>query len=399
MNQFMLGREFLSYVLVAWLCVGVVFFGVPAAYFAYMKKRSVSSWNLRLDSAYLPSAAVLIPAHNEEKLIRLKLENIAKVAYPKDKLEIVVVNDSSADGTVDEVNRYIAAHPDEKISVLDCKVHLGKTGCLNIALKNLQSEVVIISDVDCFWPSDILTKSLTYLSDPEVGAVTARELLLNPMDSWVTMGEQFYDSNIQSVRIGESKLYSTIFFQGGFAAYKHSVIAAFNNATDDSGTALDIVQSKKRALLIPEAGFFTLSPTTWRSKVAIKIRRASHLQHLWARCLNLMAHRKLAMPKRIAVPEIMLHIFNPVMLVALAVLSVAVMVELPFLALGLVLVAAGVLAIKRTRIMMLELVQSNLILLTALSSFFTRRNFTLWQPATDSRSALSSKVLREKDLI
>ena len=389
----------MSYLLAAWLLVGAVFFGVPAVYFAYMKKRSSSSWNLNLDSGYLPSAAVLIPVHNEEQLIGLKLENTARVAYPKDRLQIVVANDSSTDGTLSEVNRYIASHPEQKISVFDSKVHLGKTGCLNIALKSLESEVVVISDVDCFWPSDILTKALTYLSDPEVGAITARELLLNPLDSWVTLGEQFYDSNIQAVRIGESKLYSTIFFQGGFAAYKRSALAEFNHATDDSGTALDVVQAKKRALLIPEVGFFTLSPTTWRSKVSVKIRRASHLQHLWARCLNLMAHRKLAMPKRIAIPEIILHIFNPVLLVAFLALSVAAMVELPFLALGLVLVAAGVLAVKRIRVMVVELLQSNFILLTALSLFFTKRNFTVWQPTVESRSALNSQVLREKNLI
>ena len=232
---------------------------------------------------------------------------------------------------------------------------------------------MIISDVDCFWPSDILTKALTYLSDPDVGAITARELLLNPQDTWVTLGEQFYDSNIQAVRIGESKLHSTIFFQGGFAAYKRSVLGEFNHATDDSGTALDIVQTNKRALLIPEIGFFTVSPTTWRSKVSIKIRRAGHLQHLWARCLNLLAHGKLAMPKRIAVPEIMLHIFNPILLVVLAVLSVAVMVEYPLLAVVLAVLVAGVFVVKRTRVTAFELVQNNLILLTALSSFLTKR--------------------------
>jgi cellulose synthase/poly-beta-1,6-N-acetylglucosamine synthase-like glycosyltransferase len=161
-------------------------------------------------------------------------------------------------------------------------VHLGKVGCLNNALKQVQSDVVIISDVDCFWPSDILNKALGYLSDPSVGAVTARELLLNSADSWVTVGEQFYDSNIQAVRIGESKLHSTIIFQGGFAAYRRSAFKEFNNALDDSGTALDLVQTNLRTLLIPEIGFFTVSPTTWKNKVNIKIRRAGHLQTLGA---------------------------------------------------------------------------------------------------------------------
>lgn len=389
----------MSLLLVAWVTVGALFFGVPAAYFVYMKKRSASLWNLNMDSDYVPTAAVLIPVHNEEKVIRLKLENTAKVTYPTEKIEVIVVNDCSTDGTLNELSKYMEAHPEQKISVFDSKVHLGKTGCLNNALKNVNSDVVIISDVDCFWPSDILTKALGYLSDPSVGAITARELLLNPADSWVTLGEQFYDRNIQAVRIGESKLHSTIFFQGGFAAYKRSVLGEFNHATDDSGTALDIVQSNRRTLLIPEVGFFTVSPTTWKSKVNIKIRRAGHLQHLWARCFNLLVHGKLSMPKRIAVPEILLHIFNPLLMAVLAALTVAVMVVYPFLGVALALLILGVLSIKQTRVMAFELLQNNLILLLALSSFLTKRNFTFWKPVAESRAALSESLLHEKGLI
>ena len=81
-------------------------------------------------------------------------------------MEIIIANDCSTDNTLNEVSSYIAAHPEQKISVFDSKVHLGKTGCLNNVLKTLQADVVIISDVDCFWPNDILTKALSYLSDP-----------------------------------------------------------------------------------------------------------------------------------------------------------------------------------------------------------------------------------------
>ena len=314
-------------------------------------------------------------------------------------MEIIVLNDSSTDNTVNEVNQYIAANPSAKISLFDSKVHLGKTGCLNHVLKNLKADVVIISDADCFWQHDILGKSLSYLSDPSVGAITGREYLLNPQDTWVTLGEQLYDSTVQAIRIGESKLHSTIFFQGGFAAYKTSVLGEFNLATDDSGTALDIVQSNKRAILIPEIGFFTISPTVWRNKISIKIRRASHLQKLWARCLNLLVHGKLSMPKRIAVPEIFLHIFNPLLLVAFAVLTVLVGVETPLLGLALAAAIGALLAVKRTRMTALELIQNNLILLTALSSFVANKKFKLWKPIQESRVVLSEQVLREKKLI
>ncbi len=102
---------FLSLLLAIWVAVGAVFFGVPAAYFVYMQKRSLSIWNLKIDRGYLPSVAVLIPVYNEEKVIRLKLGNIAKVSYTTDKIEVIVANDCSTDATINEVNSYIAAHP------------------------------------------------------------------------------------------------------------------------------------------------------------------------------------------------------------------------------------------------------------------------------------------------
>jgi len=384
---------------VAWVCLGALFFGVPATYFLYMKKRSAATWNLNIKKDYLPSTAILIPAYNEEKIIRLKLENLSKIVYPQDKMEIIVLNDSSTDNTVREVNQYIADNPLQKISLFDSKEHLGKTGCLNHVLKNIKADVVIISDADCFWQHDILGKALSYLSDPNVGAITGREYLLNPQDTWVTSGEQLYDKTVQAIRIGESKLHSTIFFQGGFAAYKRSVLEEFNHATDDSGTALDIVQRNKRAILIPEIGFFTISPTVWRNKISIKIRRASHLQKLWARCLNLLVHGKLSMPKRIAIPEIFLHIFNPLLLVAVGILSVLVGVTYPLLGLTLTAMVCAIFLVKRTRLTALELIQNNLILLTALSSFIANRKFKLWKPIQESRFVLSEKVLRDKKLI
>lgn len=384
---------------VVWIVIGLLFLGVPGTYFMYMKRCSRGKWGLCIDSNYLPSVAVLIPVYNEQKIIRLKLENLAKVVYPADKMKIILVNDCSVDNTLRIVDQYISEHPLPKIIVFDSKEHLGKIGCLNKALKSIQSDIVIISDADCFWQGDILQNALCYLSDSNVGAITARELLLNPGDTWVTLGEQFYDSTIQSIRIGESKLHSTIFFQGGFAAYKRSVLKEFNHTTDDSGTALDIIQNHKRTLLIPEIGFFTISPTVWQDKFAVKIRRASHLQLLWARCLSLLIQGKLVIPKRIAVPEIFLHLFNPLLLVGLVVLTVAVMVIYPLLALVIVVALCGVFAVKKTRTTALELIQNNLILLTALTSFLTSHKFRFWKPVESSRDALSESMLHEKQLI
>jgi cellulose synthase/poly-beta-1,6-N-acetylglucosamine synthase-like glycosyltransferase len=257
----------------------------------------------------------------------------------------------------------------------------------------------VVSDADCFWSPDILLKALPYLSDSSVGAITARELLLNPQDSWVTRGEQFYNDNVQSIRIGESKVHSTIFFQGGFAAYKRTLLNEFDHDVDDSGTALNLVQRKSRTLLVPEIAFYTPFPTIWKNKIALKIRRASNLQQLEAECLNLLLRRKLLIPRRIAIPQIALHIFNPLILVALTVVSIFVFIQYPLLLLALLLALCSVIPVRKIRTAVFEAFQDNFILLLALGSFFTGRKFKLWQTVQESRTLITEKALKEKKLI
>ena len=386
-------------IIIAWFIILAIFVGVPLAYYLQTKKWSTRPWKLDIDENYQPSVAILVPVRNEEKTIRLKLENLSKVKYPAEKIETVIVNDASTDNTLSEISQFIAHNSSLKVNVFNSKERLGKTNCLNQALKAVNADVVIISDADCFWPSDLLLKALPYLSDPSVGAITGRELLLNPQSSWVTAGEQFYDATVQSIRIGESKMHSTIFFQGGFAAYKCNTLHGFDHEADDSGTALDIVQRNSRALLIPEIGFYTVFPTSWKNKITMKIRRASQLQYLWIKCLKLLLRRKLVIPRRIAIPNIFLHIFNPLLLIVLAILSALVFFQFPMFLLAFLLILCPMLLFRRTRTAILEALQNNFILLAALTLFFTNNDFRLWKTTQESRFLLTEDMLKEKQLL
>jgi hypothetical protein len=237
------------------------------------------------------------------------------------------------------------------------------------------------------------------LSDPSVGAITAREFLLTTQGSWVTSGEKFYDNTVQSIRMGESKVHSTIIFQGGFAAYKRSLITQFDYETDDSGTAFDVVQNGSRALLVPELRFYTTFPTIWKNKINLKLRRARQLQRLWSKCLTLLFKRKLLIPKRIAIPEIFMHIFNPLLFFAIGVLSLFVFFQTPLILLAFVLVFSSALVVRKSRTMIIEAFQSNLILLIALPSFFMNKSLKLWKTGQESRYQITESVLKAEGLL
>ncbi len=391
--------EKLLLLLLIWFSLGLFFVGFSGAYYFYAKTMAKKPWGLKIDRAYQPSVAILVPVHNEEKTIKLKLMNLSRVNYPSEKIEAIIVNDGSTDSTLEEIRQFVASNEGLKISVFDSQTHSGKTVGLNHALKDVSAEIIVVSDADCFWSSDILLKALPYLSDPTISAITARELLLNPQDSWVTRSEQFYDNSVQSIRIGESKVHSTIFFQGGFAAYKHALLNEFDHDVDDSGTALNLIQKNSRAILIPEIAFYTPFPTVWKEKVNLKIRRARHLLQLESKCLSLLLRRKLVIPKRIAIPQIILHLFNPLILVGLAVASIFVFIQYPFLFLALLLVFCAGLSVRQIRMTAVEALQNNLILLLAIGSSFTGKQFKLWTTTQESRTLITACALKERKLI
>lgn len=382
-----------------WFIICTVFLGSSSVYYVYTKRMSQKPWNVKFNAQYQPKVAILVPLHNEEKAIQLKLRNLDRIVYPSDKFEIVLANDASTDRTLEEVEAFKANNKSLKIRIFTSNEHIGKTSCLNRALKSIDADVIVMSDADCFWPTDILTKAIPFLSDPDVGAVCARELILNPQESWVTKGEQFFDSTVESIRIGESKIHSTVIFHGGFAVFKRAILEEFDGEVDDSGTALSIIQKDHRTLLLPETGFFTPFPTLWKNKLVIKLRRATQLQHLWAKCLKLMVEGKLRMPKRIALPEIFLHIFNPLLLLALVATTLVGFTQYPLFFGAFLLLFGGTLLVQKTRPIVLEVLQNNLILLASLSSFFTRRDFRLWKTVQESRSFITEVALKEKNLL
>ena len=388
----------MSLILLVWSILSLVFVGVPSVYYLYMRHVASQSWKLNMDWSYTPLITILVPAHNEEKSIRFKLENLLKLEYPKERMEIFLINDLSTDKTLQEISNFQNAHPNIPMKVLSNTEHMGKSASLNLALKQATGDVIVVSDADCFWPPDILTKALPYLSDPTVGAITGLETLLNPNQSWVTGTELVYNDLVHTVRVGESKVHSTIFFQGGFGAFKRAVLTGFDNEADDSGTALKIVQKNARTLLVPEAVYFTMFPSTWLGKIATKRRRAWQLARIWIKCLKLLLKGKLVLPKKICLPETFLYIFNPIIFILLAGTTLFLFSNNPFL-IVLFVILLPIVLFKKSRSFFIEVIQDNLILLSVLFASAFNKRFSAWKIVEGSRSQLTRDILKKSGLV
>ncbi|MFB6190143.1 MAG: glycosyltransferase family 2 protein [Candidatus Nanohaloarchaea archaeon] len=115
-----------------------------------------------------PSLTVAIPAYNEEGTLEVTLDSILEAEYPEDKLEVIVVNDGSTDGT-----REIAEQYDERGDVtLINQENQGKGAALNTALENASGDIFACVDADSRLQEESL-KNVVSRMDEDTSAVAS----------------------------------------------------------------------------------------------------------------------------------------------------------------------------------------------------------------------------------
>jgi len=134
-----------------------------------------------------PTVSVLIPAHNEEEVIGRILQRMTELTYPKDKLQIIVIDDASTDRTSEITDKFADNHKSIKV------VHRyrendvgGKSAALNEGLEYATGEIIYCFDADYYPQRDILEKLTVYFTDPKIGAVQGRVTVLNEPNTLVT---------------------------------------------------------------------------------------------------------------------------------------------------------------------------------------------------------------------
>lgn len=92
--------------------------------------------------------SVLIAARNEEKNIDKLLESIYNQSFPKEFLEVIIVDDHSTDNTKSIINNFINKNKELDIKLLEAE-NIGKKLAISQALHNANNELIIVTDADC----------------------------------------------------------------------------------------------------------------------------------------------------------------------------------------------------------------------------------------------------------
>ena len=293
-----------------------IHFGVPAIYYYILKRKwYLASWRLKIKSDFKPKISIMIPTYNEAQLIEKKLNDVYEQDYPLNKLEIIVIDSASNDGTPNIVKEWARKHPKLELRLIEESERRGKASALNEALKFTSGDIVLITDVDAFWPcKKVLNNVAKLFSDPLVGAVSCLKIPFGKNNITLEEGYRHY---YNVVRLAESKAWSTPIFHGELAAYRKDLLTKIGGfptdiGADDSYTATVISLMGYRAITYEDVWCIEIIPE--KSYHLWRVRRAQHLIQHFSKSL-LLRSKSPKIFRIILYLETFLHIINPLLLV------------------------------------------------------------------------------------
>jgi cellulose synthase/poly-beta-1,6-N-acetylglucosamine synthase-like glycosyltransferase len=379
-----------------WLLFGISSIGILGLNWLLMRRASKKPWCLKIDEKYRPRVSIIVPTYNEAQIIRFKLENLGVLNYPENLTQIIVVDSKSNDDTVNIVKNFARQNPEIPIKVFIEKERKGKSAALNTALSYCNGDIVIVSDADCFWPPDILSKALPYLADPCVGAISGPKILLNSNSSNIVAFESSYLNSMNLIKLGDSKVGSTLLFEGGFSAYKRDLLKGFDlykTGSDDCGTVIDIIRQGYRVLMVPEAIFYTAFPGTWVGRIEIKVRRAVQLIKVMKTYAVLLLKNKIKKGRGIILKNLFLYLVAPFAFLLFVVCTLYLFLSYPKMILLLF-----IFLIPKLRVFLIEVIIGYVTLVIAIILCILGKNFLVWKKPQD-RALITREMLVQKHLI
>lgn len=151
------------------------------------RAKKLSAGSIPEKAEYEPTVSILIPARNEEKVIGRLLQRMNELTYPKHKLQVIVVDDASTDKTGQIAEQY--AKRQKFVEVIhreNGEGGKGKTSAMNAGFKLSKGEITICFDADYYPQKDIIEKLIQPFTNPSIGAVQGRVVVLNEPQNMIT---------------------------------------------------------------------------------------------------------------------------------------------------------------------------------------------------------------------
>lgn len=275
---------FISMYMVFGICCFIVFFAM-IGYPLLLKIIDLIAKPKKItkDYEYEPTVTILIPAHNEEDVIRKKIENCFSLDYPSNKLEVVVTSDHSTDKTNEIVEQYKKEFPDKKLRLYVTQKRMGKTNAQNEAQKTIHSEILFMSDVNAYLAKDAIREIVCCFTSPNIVYVAGRQSYTNDTENRTSNSDGFYLKLDLYMRDVESRLQTITAANGAIYAVRNDQYHQFKPiACHDEAMPYYYARKKQKALYNPDAIAYEKAGESIKDEFKRKVRmNRSILDNFW----------------------------------------------------------------------------------------------------------------------
>jgi GT2 family glycosyltransferase len=239
----------------------------------------LAAWNRRREARMMPpilesgpSVSVIIPAHNEEKVIADTVQRILDSDYPL--AQIIVVDDGSTDGTAAVVRDRFA---DDKRVALITVPNGGKAKAINAGLERARGDVVVALDADTQFEKATIARLARWFADPEIGAVAGNAKVgnrINMLTRWQAL-EYITAQNLERRALSAVDCITVV--PGAVGAWRRGALVKLggfpgDTLAEDQDLTIAIQKAGYKAVFDAEAVAWTEAPATIRTLARQRFR-------------------------------------------------------------------------------------------------------------------------------
>lgn len=231
----------------------------------------------RLLEHFTPKVSIIIPAHNEEKVIERAINSALETDYPNK--EIIVVDDGSIDRTYQLAYLYAQKG---LIKLLRRKTASGsKSGALNYGILFASGDVIVTVDADTLLERNAIREAVKHLANPVVSAVSGNVRILagehGRKNLLVKLQAYEYLLSLELGRRFNSLMGTLLIISGAFGAFWKSNVEHLgqydkDTITEDFDITIKMRKLGKRLVFAENAIAWTFCPETWRNWIRQRLR-------------------------------------------------------------------------------------------------------------------------------
>jgi poly-beta-1,6 N-acetyl-D-glucosamine synthase len=197
-------------------------------WFSYLHQRELSD---KHPNATYPFVSIVVPAYNEEDVIRASLSSLLELRYPY--YEIIAVDDGSTDATYERMKEFEGNHYGVKVSVYR-KENSGKADTLNYGVRRSNAPIVVCMDSDSRLTPNALRYAVRHFADKSVGAVAGNVKVINRHNVWTKLQALEYIEGLNIVRNAQAFWRSVNVIPGPIGIFRRAALQATGGYDSDT---------------------------------------------------------------------------------------------------------------------------------------------------------------------